>query len=816
MRNDDLYAVFCDPPPEFTQIPWWFWNDELTEEEIVRQIRGFRDHGVLGFTIHPRLGLPRSIEYMGERYLNLVRVAVEEAARNGMVVHLYDEGMYPSGSAHGMVVRENPEWASRGLEMREVEADAPVADLNSDERLVARVAMSESGDTRVLASEESPPREEEWRTLAFLDVPSGGHIRGVHEGEDDGEAGAPRSADLLNPEAMAAFVRLTHDRYYAALPEHFGRTIRAIFTDEPSLLGRSGRRGLQPWTRDFHRHFARTMGYDLVPFLPALWMEIGTRTDQIREDFARAVGMRLEASYYAQLSRWADEHGIALTGHPAEPDDLGLLRHFQIPGQDVVWRWMMPWDANGLEGPQSTQGKCSSSAARHFGRRRNGNECFGAFGWSLTMEEMKAIADWLFVRGVNLLWPHAFFYSIRGFRVSERPPDMGPHNLWWPHYRLFADYTRRMCWLNTDAAQVCSVAILGSPHHLPWRAAKALFQHQVAFDYLEDRLLTERCGIENGEIAIEAERYRAVVLDHTTHLAPEIRGRLERFAAGGGTVVIFGEGPPIAGGVSVTSEPALLSALDRTVGRDVELHPAHPNLRAAHLVKEGVHLYLLTNEGDEPLSGELRVSQTGRAELWDGWQGTRRPARVLRAAEDDMVLPLELERWESIVLSVLPGEPPETEQTVPRREMLRTVDLRAGWSIEEQVAVPENPLSSWAAWPGMTSFSGTMTYICEFQGIDAPAGTSVWLDLGEVHDFAAVTLNGRDLGVRMWAPFRWEVTGDLRPGTNALRVRVTNSLANRYEDAARPSGLMGPVRIDAETRLRVLHLTEAKPCPLWY
>ena len=160
MRNDDLYAVFCDPPPEFTQIPWWFWNDELTEEEIVRQIRGFRDHGVLGFTIHPRLGLPRSIEYMGERYLNLVRVAVEEAARNGMVVHLYDEGMYPSGSAHGMVVRENPEWASRGLEMREVEADAPVADLNSDERLVARVAMSESGDTRVLASEESPPREE--------------------------------------------------------------------------------------------------------------------------------------------------------------------------------------------------------------------------------------------------------------------------------------------------------------------------------------------------------------------------------------------------------------------------------------------------------------------------------------------------------------------------------------------------------------------------------------------------------------------------------------------------------------------------------
>jgi len=806
-RRDDLYAVFCDPPAEFTQIPWWFWNDELTEEEIVRQIRDFRDHGVLGFTIHPRLGLPRSIEYMGERYLDRVRAAVEEAARNGMVVHLYDEGMYPSGSAHGMVVRENPEWASRGLEMRAAGVDELPLVLNPDERLVAVVAVPEVGEdvvdpdrARVLSMEETPPHEEGWRTLAFVDVPSGGHIRGIHEGEDDGDADAPRSADLLDPEAMAAFVRLTHDRYYTALREHFGETIQAIFTDEPSLLGRGARRGLQPWTRDFHRYFERTMGYDPVPFLPALWMEVGPRTAQIREDFARALGLRLETSYYEQLSRWADAHGIALTGHPAEPDDLGLLRHFQIPGQDVVWRWMMPWDGNGLEGPQSTQGKCTSSAARHFGRRRNGNECFGAFGWSLTMEEMKAIADWLFVRGVNLLWPHAFFYSIRGSRASERPPDVGPHNLWWPHYRPFADYTRRMCWLNTDCAQICSVAVLGSPHHLPWSAAKVLFQHQVAFDYLEDRLLAERCRIEDGEITIEAERYRAVVLDHTLPPAPEVRDRLELFAGEGGTAVIYGEGPPIEGALSATSERALLSALDRTVERDVEIRPAHPNLRAAHLVKEGVHLYLLTNESDAPISGTLHVARTGRAEFWDGWRRTRRPARAVRADEDGMALRLELGRWESIVLSVVPGETPEIERNSTCREASRTIELGDGWHVEGPDGAPEDPLSSWTEWPGMRTFSGTVTYACDFDGIDTPVGASVWLDLGDVHEFAAVRLNGRELGAIMWAPFRWEVTDALQSGTNTLRVQVTNSLANHYESAARPSGLIGPVRLEIKTK----------------
>ena len=805
---DRLYAIFRDPPAEFTQIPWWFWNDDLSEEEIVRQIRDFRDHGVLGFTIHPRLGLPRSIEYMGERYLNFVRVAVEEAERNGMIVHLYDEGMYPSGSAHGMVVRENPAWASRGLEMRTIEAGSRM-ELKPEERPVALVAVPDAGQgavdlgrARVLAMAQEtiefvPPSEERWLVLAFLDVPSGGHIRGLHEGEDDGGADAPPSADLLNPEAVAAFLRLTHDRYHAALHEHFGETIRAIFTDEPSLLGRGSRRDLRPWTKDLHRYFGHTMGYDLVPLLPALWLDAGDRTSEIREDFDRTVGLRLEASYYAQLSRWADAHGIALTGHPAEPDDLGVLRHFQLPGQDVVWRWMVPWDENGLEGPQSTQGKCTSSAARHFGRLRNGNECFGAFGWSLTMEEMKAIVDWLFVRGVNLLWPHAFFYSIRGFRASERPPDMGPHNLWWPHYRRFAEYTGRICWLNTDCAQICSVAILGFPHHLPWRAAKVLFQHQVDFNYLEDRLLTGGCEIENGWIEIEAQCYRMVVLDHVVHIAPEVRDQLERFAAQGGTVVTYGETCSISGAVPAASDRALLAAVDRAVERDVRIGPTHPNLRVAHGVKESVHLYLLTNEGEEPVSGELLVSQVGRAEFWDGWHKTRHPANALRVDENGMVFRLELERWESRVLSVLPGEMPTIEDPPTDRKITRTTALRAGWRVEDAVSVPENLFSSWTEWPGMNTFSGTVTYACHFDDIVLPPLSSVWLDLGEVHDFAEVTLNGRDLGVRMWAPFRWEVTAPLRSGTNALQVRVTNSLANRYEHAARPSGLMGPVRIES-------------------
>ena len=56
--------AFVQPGDEYTPIPFWFWNDELTEAELARQIYDFHDKGVAGFVIHPRKGLPRSIPYM--------------------------------------------------------------------------------------------------------------------------------------------------------------------------------------------------------------------------------------------------------------------------------------------------------------------------------------------------------------------------------------------------------------------------------------------------------------------------------------------------------------------------------------------------------------------------------------------------------------------------------------------------------------------------------------------------------------------------------------------------------------------------------
>ena len=226
----------------------------------------------------------------------------------------------------------------------------------------------------------------------------------------------------------------------------------------------------------------------------------------------RAINICLEENYYRRLGNWCSDHGISLMGHPAGSMDIGAERYFQVPGQDLVWRYVEP-GPKALEGQHSTMAKCASSAMLHLGLRRNSNELYGAYGHNLTYDEMEWLANWCFVRGQNLLFPHAFYYSIRGPRFDERPPDVGPNATWWNNYKSFADACRRLSWLNTDSKQVCSLAILCEANWLPDKSAKICYQNQRDFNYLEIGHLWEDSKIDEKGIHIAGMHYEALIID---------------------------------------------------------------------------------------------------------------------------------------------------------------------------------------------------------------------------------------------------------------------------------------------------------------
>lgn len=612
LPSDSLLKV--RPGREHSLMPFWFWNDELESGEIVRQIGDFQAHGVDGFVIHPRVGLPRRLGWMSRGLLDLMRVALEEARRRGMIVILYDDGMYPSGSASGQVVAADAGHACRCLDRLPAEASLPA-----------------------LANEVAVVPDRTGRLWRIIDRPVNACLRGLHyrdeadwDGRTDPAEDEPPAADILNPEAVQSFIRLVYQRYADEFSEFIGNTVIGVFTDEPGLLGRCRERNVQPGTTGILPQVARLAGRDLTPHLNALWDPDEPQAAVIRAAYRSAVRQRCEETYYRQISEWCTAHGLALCGHPGKADDLGQQRWFHVPGQDLVWRWVLPGHPSALEGEESTQGKCSSSAAAHLGRRFNSNECFGAYGHSFDEREMEGLANWCFVRGVNRLYPHAFYYSVRGPRRNERPPDVGPNSPWWGRYRRFADACRWLSWLLTDSRHVCQVAVLGLSDHLPWGAAKVLSQNQIDFNYLEVRHLWEDAEVDGKGIRLRGFHYRLLVVDALELIPDRVWTILAPLIANGRVLACAWDVP---GAVRHDTPEALVAAVRALTDGDVVLDQPEPDLRVRHMVKAATHVWLLANEGFRTLEVCPSLPQVGEYRLLDPWSMTDCPwdgARPLR------------------------------------------------------------------------------------------------------------------------------------------------------------------------------------------
>ena len=779
--NDNVLKNFLEPSAEFSPMPFWFWNDSFDEGEIIRQIHEMNDKGVNGFVIHPRIGIPREIPYMSDAFLRYVCCAVEEAHKLGMSVILYDEGMYPSGSAHGMVVDKDPKFGSRGIRMEET--SEYVLNLSAGEKLICTL-MAKKTSKGAIKQDSITEYTGGYlpKGYVFLHLIEGftyGHIRGIHIGEDDWE-NPPRSADILNPDAVAAFIELTHERYYEVLSRYFGNTIIGIFVDEPCVLGREGDERMKPWTWDF-ADVLRSEGMELSQ-LPLLWYDTGADSHEINKKYSAIVEKRLKETFYKQIYDWCEGHNIALVGHPGHSCDIGLLDLFHVPGQDLIFRRVAPEEDKALTGVDSTQAKCSSDAARHNGRRRNLNECFACGGkdgveWAFNADDMKWTMDWLFVRGVNMLVPHAFFYSLDGERrYGERPPDVGINNIWWKHYGTISDYIKRMSYMMTDCVNVTPVAVLCKSDSLPFAAAKPLYENQIEFNYLEESLLgSDRCQINSGCIKIADQCYTTLIAEDLELLD----GAAGEFARAGGSVIAVNPANEALDDSIISVAKA--EDIPALIERDFVITPECRDLRVSHIVKEGEHYYVLTNEGEDAVTGTATIWGDDEIVILDPWSGTVSPYNGCK---------LTLSRRESMVICA--GKAKERKEILFGSEThtpRKVIELDDWYVNSNKVS-----LGSWTQSDRMKDFCGTVSYDTEFEINPADAGKII-LDMGEVGEQAEVYLNGDYVGFKLWAPYTMDVTESLTEGKNKLTVAVTNSLANKYTDKPQPSGLLSKVML---------------------
>lgn len=833
-----LREIMC-PGTEFTPIPFWFFNDAFEEEKVKNQLMDYVEKGVNGIVLHPRIGVPKEMPYLSEEYFKAVRYIVKTAAGLGMKVVLYDEGMYPSGSAHGMVVQSNPEYASKGIILLDEEK--------------AREKLAAEKTAQVIATLS------DGRKIIYGF--NGGTIRGIHFGEDDGQPGAPKAADILNPDAVDEFIRLTHDKYYEELKEYFGATVIAFFTDEPSALGRNSR-GYKAWARGMEKEIEEAGGR--LEDLEGLFIKTG-KTVAGRADIAehvenptvrlyrQLIKKKLREIFYARLSGWCEKHGIGLIGHPAESNDIEEELYFHIPGQDLIMRRVAP-ETGGLREFDSVQAKLSADIARHLGRRRNANECFGVcyrdkIPWYMTAGDMKWYIDWLGLRGVNLYIPHAFYYSVEGERKGERPPDVGPNNIWWKHYHRFSDYMKRLSYLMSDSVNGAEFAVLCDNNKAPYEEIACLYENQIEFNYLPAALL-EEAQVRDGRVCLQGYAYQGVL----NVLGQEYEDRFGEKLGG----LLWNVPMPTAGkGGSVASdeagkkearenvEAAVLSVVRQKLcargqetgevngkqekgsleGRplfgEVKFDVPCAALRKIALHKDGTDMLLFGNEGSEPVTVNVTVPRMESPLFVDLWRGIC--YQVEGAGEE---FPISLRPSET-VLVVSGVSAQDMEKGSLSREGAGESALCMG--ADESAALgeaDENTALGKARDAGFGSISVecrkagwykaeypdwtnrfelvekkdneavySMKYIVPEAEAQSSGNLSASLEKAPLRfavngeEMVECFCNGEFVDVSFWGEHRFDVGQFLKEGENELRLVITGNAANIYENAGIAFGL---------------------------
>lgn len=521
-----------NPPKEFRAVPFWSWNDRLEPELIRYQIGQMDEAGLGGYFMHARTGLATG--YMGEDWMKAIETGIDEGKKHGMSAWGYDEEGYPSGYAGGAV-----QAAGEKYWMKWIECSRPEG-YEYTEGVLA-VFTEEDGKFVRQPTDSVIPAEKKPVVIS-------------------GKT-SPAYIDPINPESIALFIKLTHEKYYERFGDEFGKTLPGFFTDEPQF----GLAGI-PWTDTLADTFMREYGYDVLDNAPYLYCD-DPAGDAFRHDFWRLINRLYTENFIKQLGGWCRDHGCRLTGHVMGEDNIMSQMHMTggvMPGYEYFDIPGIDWLGRGI--CSDVLPKQVSSVAAQLGKKRVLSEMFGLTGWDVSPEQLKWIAEWQFVNGISFICQHLESYTLRGVRKRDFPPSLFCQLPWWKEYRKFIDYFARLSMLLTEGDEVCPVLVL-HPISSAWTrfnkldlgsiycfhdsletVVNTLGDCQVGY-HLGDEQLMEKYGSVNGNrLTVGRKSYTAVVLPELVSIESPTLALLDAFMRNGGNVIAAGTLPKYVDG----------------------------------------------------------------------------------------------------------------------------------------------------------------------------------------------------------------------------------------------------------------------------
>lgn len=561
--DDDL---FRNPTAEYRGAPFWAWNTELDQEELLWQIEQLKKMGFGGFHIHSRTGM--ATEYLSEDFMSLVRACNEKGKSENMLTWLYDEDRWPSGFAGGYVTKD-PRTRKKYLHFTvtplEDTTDQKTGYETGKPYLLTcyDIVLNNDGTLKSYhqISEQDPADGTKW--YAYVSTPVAGA---------DGRFNGQTYVDVLSEDAIKKFIEITCNAYYKAVGEEFGKSIPAIFTDEPQFHGKqvlpfaNSKKDVQlPYTTDLAETFLQKYGMDLIQHLPELLWDLPNGIpSQARYFYHDHVCERFSHAFMDQYGKWCDEHGFCLTGHVMYEDTLQsqtqsigeamrTYRSFGLPGIDLLC------NRNTLVTAKQCQ-----SVVNQYGREAMLSELYGVTGWDFDFRGHKYQGDWQAAMGVSVRVPHLSWVSMKGSAKRDYPASIHYQSAWYQEYPYIEDHFARINTALTRGKPYVQVGVI-HPIESYWlhygpndntfdiRAqlqtnfdlvTNSLLFGTIDFDYICESLLPSQYSESNdAKLHVGKMEYSAIVVPGMETIRSSTLAILEKFHAMGGKLIFVGDCP---------------------------------------------------------------------------------------------------------------------------------------------------------------------------------------------------------------------------------------------------------------------------------
>ncbi|RPH36682.1 MAG: hypothetical protein EHM91_15760, partial [Planctomycetota bacterium] len=376
-----------------------------------------------------------------------------------------------------------------------------------------------------------------WTVFRYVCMNTGERLK-VPSPASDGWA-----TDHLSAEATRAHMDYVINQLRRVLPDVAGSGLGNLYLASYEVRG-------PVWSPDFTDEFRKRRGYDMKPFLPALFgARVGDEETEARFlfDYRKTLGEVLVDAYYVSAREAAHQAGLGIkseAGGPGPPVhnvpvDALLANSAVDEIQGEFWPF---WpDADGMWVVKET-----ATAGHVYGKPRIHMEAFTSFeAWREGPQDLKPSADRVFCEGGNHMvwhtWSHAPEEAGKPGWGYLAGTHLNRNVTWWPKARPFIEYLSRASYLLQRGRFVADVLYYygdGGYKFVGPRKTDPSLGPGYDYDVANSDVILNRLAVRDDRLTLpDGTSYAVLVLPETEEVNPAVLEKIEKLVEAGATVV---------------------------------------------------------------------------------------------------------------------------------------------------------------------------------------------------------------------------------------------------------------------------------------